>query len=227
MTRSSDPQQLVIMSHRLVGRQFGRLNDGETRASMNRLTSVFQSVAIASLLAGCVRPPLIPEAPSNARICCTSLASLPTQPLQLGESVSIAFDAERSPVFTFPEGNGAFAAFQLPDGAAGSTLRLRAFVSSSTLPLATIVRANVIFLDAQHAPIAAAREAALKLERRVFRTSYGDGVFAVPPAAAYAIVYTGSPRSARAIATSENGTRYAIPFSYTGDVDVLLQKAPQ
>ncbi|WP_180863139.1 MalM family protein [Cupriavidus pauculus] len=215
------------MSHRLVGRQVSRLDDGETIANMNRLTSLFQGVAIASMLAGCARPPLIPAAPSNARICCTSLASLPTQPLELDESVSIAFDAERSPVFSFPEGNGAFAAFQLPDGAAASTLRLRAFVSSSTLPLATIVRANVMFLDAQHAPIPAAREAALTLERRVFRTSYGDGVFAVPPTAAYAIVYTGSPRSARAIARSENGTRYAIPFSYTGDVDVLLQKAPQ
>jgi len=47
-----------------------------------------------------------------------------------------------------------------------------------------------MFLDAQHAPIAAAREASLTLERRVFRTSYGDGIFVGPPAATYAIVYT-------------------------------------
>lgn len=178
------------------------------------------------LVTGCARPPVVPEAPSAARICCKSLADIPTSSLQFDEPRFVAFDRETSPAYAFPEGNGVFAAFQLPERADGATLDLRAFISSGTLlSMATIFKPNAMFLDGHFRPLPGAHEAPLQvygglLALRMSRLAS----FKVPSGAAYAVVYSGSPRSQRVVIQSENGTLYGIPYSYTGDVEVALRR---
>lgn len=187
----------------------------------------YLSITVAFLLSACARPPLIPTAPADSRICCKSLADLPMQDLPSGKVISVTFDAEKSPVFAFPEGNGVFAAFRIPENLAGATLKVRSFFSTFVLPNATMVRPNVMFLDASYTPIRVPRETPLRMHRGGVWGMSSYGVFQVPPGAAYSVVYSGDPRSKRVMTSSENGTMYAIPYSYSGDVDVLLQQGSE
>jgi len=47
----------------------------------------------------------------------------------------------------------------------------------------------------------------------------------VPARARFVVVYSGSPHAERSTISSENGTVYGIPYSYTGSVDISLKKA--
>lgn len=182
-------------------------------------------VGLILLLSACARPPVIAEPLPDSRICCTSLAGIPTEALQIDTVRSVHFDADRSPIFHFPEGNGVFAAFRLPDGASHASLRIRAWLSSSMLPLATFVKPNAMFLDTNFQPIDVARDSALKLSGAVFRGTYGEATFPVPANAVYLIVYSGDANGKRLIVRSENGNRFAVPFAHSGDIDVTLLRS--
>ena len=160
----------------------------------------------AAMLAGGARPPVIAPALPEGRQCCNSLADLPTQSLYVGQVRSIEFDAEKSPVFRFPEGNGVFAAFVLPQDARGVVLKVRTYVSTSILPMATMFKPNVMFLNAQHEPIEVSRDAPLSPVKGGLVKMSATSTFSVPNDAAYSIVYSGDPRSKRSIVRSANGT---------------------
>jgi len=183
--------------------------------------------AAALLLAGCARPPLIPVSPVASRICCQSLQELPFDTLAFDDTRSVSFDAERSPVFAFPEGNGVFAAYTLPQASEGAVLELRAFVSGGpTIPSMSIFRPNALFLDMARNPLPGPREAPLRTRKGFLAWSMSKiATYDVPGQARYVVVYSGSPRAERSTISSENGTVYGIPYSYTGDVDVSLKKA--
>ncbi|MGT2510056.1 hypothetical protein [Cupriavidus basilensis] len=202
----------------------GRASLEEACALTLRNCCVIVGVVLA--LSGCARPPTIPTPLASARICCNSLADLPMQSLPFGEVQSIAFDEKTSPVFRFPEGNGVFAAFRLPERAFGAKLEVRAFFSSIALPMASIVKPNAMFLDAGYEPLQISRDAPLQVRQGLLAMRMSRvATFPVPAGAAYVVVYSGDSRAKRVFMSSENGTIYAIPFAYTGDVEVTLEKS--
>ncbi|WP_454725809.1 MULTISPECIES: MalM family protein [Cupriavidus] len=180
---------------------------------------------VSLAICGCARPPVIPTALPSARVCCQSLAELPMEDLRMEEVRSITFDEQTSPVFGFPEGNGVFAAFRLPKESGGATLNVRTYLSTMVLPMTTLVKPNAMFLDASHHPFEQAREAPLRVRRGGLTRMSQEAVFPVPVGAAYVVVYSGDARARRVQISSENGTVYAIPYSYSGDIDVTLRKA--
>ncbi|MEN7530245.1 hypothetical protein [Cupriavidus sp. 2SB] len=184
-------------------------------------------LALTLLLASCARPPLIPQIPASSRICCKSFQAMQTGDLKFEDTTSVSFDAETSPVFPFPEGNGVFAAYTLPQQSDGALLELRAFVSGGpALTTMTIVRANALFLDAARNPLPGPREAPLRTRRGILAWSMSKiATYTVPNSARYVIVYSGSPYAERTTFSSENGTEYGLPYSYSGKVDVSLRSA--
>ncbi|MBY4730380.1 hypothetical protein [Cupriavidus pauculus] len=184
-------------------------------------------IGLALIVAGCARPPLIPKAPSASRVCCQSWSDIPVEPLSMEETKSVSFDAETSPVFPFPEGNGVFAAYALPSSAEGASLQVRAFVSGGPiLSMVTIFRPNAVFLDAARNPLPGPREAPLITRRGLAAWRMSKiATYTVPGQARYVVVYSGSPQSMRSTIASENGTVYGVPYSYTGDVDITLKAA--
>jgi len=183
--------------------------------------------ATALLLASCARPPLIPIAPAASRVCCQSLQQLPVDTLTFEDTKSVSFDAERSPVFAFPEGNGVFAAYTLPMASEGAVLELRAFVKGGpTIPSMSIFRPNALFLDTARNPLPGPREAPLRTRKGILARSMSKiATYEVPAQARFVVVYSGSPHAERSTISSENGTMYGIPYSYTGSVDISLKKA--
>lgn len=177
------------------------------------------------LVSGCARPPVVAKPLSDSRICCKSLASIPTEALQIGQVRSVHFDAASSPVLHFPEGNGVFAAFRLPDPVPQSSLRIRTWLSSSVLPVATFVKPNAMFLDADFHIIDSPRDASLLLAAATWQGIYGEAIFSVPAHAVFLIVYSGNARAKRLIVRSANGNWFAIPFAYSGNIDVTLSRS--
>jgi maltose operon protein len=103
-------------------------------------------VAVA-LLGGCaVSREQAHDTLAAATPCCSSLQSLPYQPLRPGEKVVFDVD-ERSPSFVFPSGKSYFKAFALPENGAPGRIELRSYAQGDRIDRAHVFYPGLLMLD--------------------------------------------------------------------------------
>ncbi|UOB60130.1 hypothetical protein MRS60_34020 [Burkholderia pyrrocinia] len=157
---------------------------------------------------------------AESRVGVKSYAEMSYQPLVLNDAKTIDFDASTSPVARFPDGLGVYAAFSLDQQSTATVLCVRTWFSSTWLPLATVLKPYVMFLDADKRVVSNVESFEGTNGATFVKGSYRQGYFIVPPAARFFIVYSASSESDRMVLTAQTGKRWGIPNAYSGTVEV-------
>jgi len=141
-----------------------------------------------------------------AKICCTSLSTLPFTSIALGTPKEIDI-GEGSPAFQFPEGKSFFAAFTLPGMGMATTLDFMAGTNlNALLPASgsTVFIPQFIFLDDDFRLLQTAKDVPLVQAQKLFEptfatTRYWSASIPVPPSAKHFIVYAQLDRVGKTI----------------------------
>lgn len=175
---------------------------------------------ICAALSGCATRQLVSTPLPESRVGATNYAEMSYQPLALNDAKTIDFDASISPVARFPDGLGVYASFSLDQQPATTVLRIRTWFSSTWLPLATVLKPYVMFLDADKHVVSNVESFGGTDGATFVQGSYRQGYFPVPPAARFFIVYSASSESDRMVLTARTGKRWGIPNAHSGTVEV-------
>ncbi|WP_224011017.1 hypothetical protein [Paraburkholderia tropica] len=178
-------------------------------------------------LSGCATRQLVATPLPESRVGVMSYAEMSYQPLALNDAKSIDFDASTSPVARFPDGLGVYASFSLDQQSAATVLRVRTWFSSTWLPLATVLKPYVMFLDAEKHVISNVELFGGTNGATFVQGSYKQGYFLVPPTARFFILYSASSESDRMVLTAQTGKRWGIPNAYSGTVEVKQEFSHQ
>jgi hypothetical protein len=149
------------------------------------------------------------------------------QPLALNEAKTIEFDENTSAVARFPDGLGVYAAFSIAQQPTSTVLRVRTWFSSSWLPLATVLKPFVMFLDADKRVISDVESFKGSNGATFIEGGYRQGYFLIPRSAQFFIVYSASSESDRMVLSAQTGKLWAIPNAYSGEIEVKQQLLPQ
>ena len=179
------------------------------------------------VLSGCETRQLVATPLPESRVGVKSYAEMSYQRLVLNDARSIDFDADTSAVGRFPDGLGVHAAFSIEQQSSTTTLRVRTWPSSGLLPLATILKPYVMFLDADKHVVSNVESFKSTNGSSFLKGGYKQGYFPVPPAARFFIVYSASSDADRMVISSENGKLWAIPNAYGGKIEVEREFLPQ
>lgn len=186
------------------------------------------SISVLSIaLTGCASPPLVATPLPEARVGVHSFAEMSYLPLSLNDAKTIRFDADTSPVGRFPDGLGVYAAFSIEQQSSVSVLRIRTWASNEWLPLATILKPYVMFLDESKRVISDVESFKGRQGVNFFAGGYKEGYFPIPRTARYFIAYSASSESDRLVLSSANGKLWAIPNAYSGKIEVRQELLPQ
>lgn len=182
---------------------------------------------ICAALSGCATRQLVATPLAESRIGVKTYAEMSYQPLALNDAKTIDFDASTSPVARFPDGLGVYAPFSLDQQSTATTLRVRTWFSSSWLPLATVLKPYVMFLDADKRVVSNVESFESTDGSTFVKGHYRQTYFIVPSSARFFILYSASSESDRMILTAQTGKRWAIPNAYSGTVEVKHEVAHQ
>ncbi|MFM0730486.1 hypothetical protein PQQ52_08325 [Paraburkholderia sediminicola] len=177
-------------------------------------------------LSGCATRQIIATPLPESRVGVKSYAEMSYQALPLNEAKTIAFDADKSAVARFPDGLGVYAAFSIEPQPTATALRVRTWFSSSWLPLATVLKPFVIFLDADKHLVSSVESFNGTTGSTFIEGGYKQGYFPVPATARYFIVYSATSESDRIVMPAQTGKAWAIPNSYSGTIDVKQELLP-
>lgn len=164
--------------------------------SSYRLAVPLSTLMIA--LAGCSTPLMAPHAPTipasegqhaleSSADCCTSLASLPYQPITAQQTLTLNFTPQ-TPVHDFGDGKSFFHAFELPRNNGPVTLSVTSPVRDGQVFAPTIM-----ILDSAFQPIRKVSSDALEVHSPTgFSTARLGGQFSVTPGpnAQYLVIYS-------------------------------------
>lgn len=182
---------------------------------------------ICMALSGCATRQLVATPLPESRVGVKSYAEMSYQPLALNEAKTIDFDASTSPVARFPDGLGVYASFSLDQQPAATVLRVRTWFSSGWLPLATVLKPYVMFLDADKHVVSNVESFEGTNGSSFVQGGYRQAYFLVPPAARFFIVYSASSESDRMVLAAQTGKRWGIPNAYSGTVEVRQEFSHQ
>ncbi|OAJ54928.1 hypothetical protein A6V36_08835 [Paraburkholderia ginsengiterrae] len=128
-----------------------------------------------------------------------------------------------SPTFDFTEGRSTFVAYKLPEVEA-NTVEVDTYVSSDLLPLATVFRPRVLFLDAGLKEVGDGKLDPMEKGSKFLGDAYYFATTPIPPSAKYIVVYAASSANTdRLVARSANGSLYGLPNAYEGDISIILK----
>lgn len=120
-------------------------------------------LSAAILVQGCARPyGTVVRQFRDAPVCCASLAEIPVEPLQIGDTKSFSL-GEGTPAYRFDTGKSYFRAFALPHDSYPYRVTVRSFLVGDSLKVAYLFSPQLMTLDA---------------DRRVVRTT-GLGTFSL------------------------------------------------
>jgi len=162
-------------------------------------------------LSGCATRQIIATPLPESRVGVKSYAEMSYQTLALNEAKTIAFEADKSPIARFPDGLGVYDAFSIEPQPKATALRVRTWFSSSWLPLATVLKPYVIFLDADKHLVSNVESFDGTTGSTFIEGGYKQSYFPIPSNARFFIVYSASSDADRMIISSENGKLWAIP----------------
>jgi hypothetical protein len=128
-----------------------------------------------------------------------------------------------SPTFDFAEGRSTFVAYTLPEVEA-KTVEIDTYTSSDWLPLATVFRPRVLFLDASLKEVGNGKLDPMARGSKFLVGSYYFATAPIPALAKYIVVYAASSaNTTRLVARSENGSLYGLPNAYEGNISIILK----
>ncbi|WP_322013446.1 hypothetical protein [Paraburkholderia sp. J12] len=180
---------------------------------------------ICLALSGCATRQLVATPLPESRVGVKSYAEMAYQPLALNDAKTIDFDTNTSPVARFPDGLGVYAAFSLDQQPVTSVLRVRTWFSSGWLPLATVLKPYVMFLDADKHVVSNVESFEGTNGSTFVEGGYRQAYFPVPAAARFFIVYSASSESDRMVLAAQTGKQWGIPNAYSGTVEVKQELA--
>ncbi len=181
-------------------------------------------IIVGSLfMAGCAtRPPTAFE-PPPAAACCRNWQEVHFEQMGRGGVSHAHISLAKSPTFDFPEGRSTFVAYALPQANA-HTVEVDAYVSSDWLPVATIFRPRLLYLDSNLKVIGNDRMSRMQHDGKFLAGPYYFAVSAIPVDARFLVVYAGSSANTpRLVAHSQNGDLYGLPNAYEGDISVIVK----
>lgn len=178
-------------------------------------------------LSGCATRQLVATPLPESRVGVKSYAEMSYQPLAFSEAKTIDLDASTSAVARFPDGLGVYAAFSIEQQPTATVLRVRTWFSSSWLPLATVLKPFVMFLDADKRMVSNVESFKATNGATFIEGGYKQGYFLVPRNARFFIVYSASSESDRMVLSAQTGKLWAIPNAYSGTIEVKQQLLPQ
>jgi hypothetical protein len=132
---------------------------------MNRLFFLILFLCAALFVQACAKPYSgVLRQYREASPCCASLAELPVEPLQLGDTKS--FDlADNSPAFRFETGKSYFRAFTLPQGPYPYRVTVRSYLVGGYLKSAYLFYPQLLTLDANRKVVRATGPGTFSLEQ--------------------------------------------------------------
>ena len=189
------------------------------RYGFSALLSRLALLAALAVLGGCAtrNTAVLRHDMDTRAVCCASFSEMPSIPL--GKDVYKFSLGHGSPLFAFADGKSYFAAFSLPPEKAPGIV-FTSYRQGEFLPDATLFFPSFVFLDRQHQVLATVRDAPMQQGAG----SAFVGRLAIPPDAAFVVVYTLGSTTQRLAAISENGTRWVLPVSLAGDLSIALSR---
>ena len=178
-------------------------------------------------LGGCATRQIVATPLPESRVGVKSYAEMSYQALALNEAKTLTFDADKSAVARFPDGLGVYAAFSIEPQPTATTVRVRTWFSSSWLPLATVLKPFVMFLDADRHVVSNVESFGGKTGSTLIAGKYKQDYFPVPATARYFIVYSATSESDRMVLVAQTGKVWAIPNAYDGTIEVKEEVLPQ
>ncbi|GAB2924168.1 hypothetical protein GCM10027093_74530 [Paraburkholderia jirisanensis] len=179
------------------------------------------------MLGGCATRTLVAPPLPESRLGVASYAEMSYQPLEPDETETVRFDENTSPVARFADGLGVYAAFSIKPQQSASTLRIRTWLSSDWLSLATVVKPYVVFLDAEKHVISDVESFKSIDGSSFFLGGYKQGYFPVPQGSRYFVIYSAASESDRMVIRAQTGKLWGIPNAYHGKVDIKQETPPQ
>ncbi|WP_298840876.1 MalM family protein [uncultured Salinicola sp.] len=165
------------------------------------LSSYRLAVPLGTLLfalAGCSTPLMAPQSPTipaqqgqqalaSAPDCCTSLASLPYQPISAQETLTLDFTPQ-APVHDFGDGKSFFRAFELPRNNGPVAISV-----TSPIRDGQVFAPTILILDSAFQPVRQIPSDSLQVRRPTgFSTARLEGQFSLTPGpdAQYLVIYS-------------------------------------
>lgn len=179
------------------------------------------------MLGACATRELVAPPLPESRVRVSSYAEMAYEPLVPNTTQTIEFDEKTSPIARFPDGLGVYAAFSMVPQTSKTALRVRTWLSSDWLPMATMVKPYVVFLDEEKQVIANIASFNSRTGQNFFKGSYREGYFNVPPGTRFLVVYSAASESDRMIVRSQNGNLWAIPNVYHGKIDLTQESVKE
>lgn len=205
-------------------------SSGRDRAPSLQMRSVLRvfrftlAMVVGSFfMASCAtRPPTAFEPPPTAP-CCRNWQEVHFEKMSGGGVSHAHISLAKSPTFDFPEGRSTFVAYALPQGQA-HTVEVDAYVSSDWLPVATIFRPRLLYLDSNLKVVGRDGMSRMQQDGKFLAGPYYFAVSAVPADARFLVVYAGpSAHTPRLVAHSHNGDLYGLPNAYEGEISVIVK----
>lgn len=191
----------------------------------HKIPVLIKALALVAILASsaCATRPPISFAPPPPANCCSTWQSVHFEEMDAHGVSRSHISLNGSPTFDFPEGRATFVAYRLPQVEA-KTVEVDTYPSSDWLPLATVFRPRVLFLDAGLKEVADDKLNPMARDSKFLRGSYYFATTPIPASAKYIVVYAASSANTdRLVARSENGSLYGLPNAYEGDISIILK----
>ncbi|MFM0594743.1 MULTISPECIES: hypothetical protein [Paraburkholderia] len=194
-------------------------------AASHKIPLLIKPLALLAILAAsacATRPPISFDPPPPAG-CCSNWRSVHFEEMSAEGVSHTHISLNGSSTFDFAEGRATFVAYRLPKVKA-TTVEVDTYASSDWLPLATVFRPRVLFLDAGLKEVANNKLNPMARDSKFFRGAYYFATTPIPASAEYIVVYAASSANTdRLVARSENGSLYGLPNAYEGDISIILK----
>lgn len=194
-------------------------------AATHKIPALVKALALVATLAtsACAtRPPISFDPPPPAN-CCSGWQSVHFEEMGANGVSRTHISLKGSPTFDFAEGMSTFVAYRLPEVEA-KTVEVDTYASSDWLPLATVFRPRVLFLDASLKEAGDGKLDPMARGSKFLGGAYYFATAPIPASAKYIVIYAASSaNTSRLVARSENGSLYGLPNAYEGDISIILK----
>ncbi len=176
-------------------------------------------VVLVVVLSGCVSVSEKKSSLAAKSTTVTSFAEMQFDSLSLEKPMDIELGDEKK-IYQFKDGKNYYTAVSLPEATGKTYITFRSYLSGSLLNSVSMLIPRFAFLDGQKRLIASKSPTVILREEDYWRGQSYYGRVTVPDRAVYAVVYATEKTDASLVAISENGVRWTVVLSPSGETRI-------